>query len=215
MFEFFLIVTLPFAIPLLFETFQDPGPGLLTPITSARGRDCRSITREEGTRIRADAVAEASDKSSYFEENFTHCRSPVFSQGERPKRQEAILAHLSESVTYAVTKAQDAFPKMQTWYTEAHADDTSLARKANFALKVELRSRGSNVSDAILSLPASELVAAQSIHRLNLPEDICQRMTRTKLLPNDSALLLLASLDENETQLHAGVCQGGIWRWLR
>jgi hypothetical protein len=102
-----------------------------------------------------------------------------------------------------------------TWLVDVHYPEPTVAGKIAFATKVALVQRGIAVSDRMPSLAAGDVRVLSGMGPTEAYPVACQRYRAEGALADGQVLLAVTLLHPQETQLHAGVCAGGVWRWVR
>jgi hypothetical protein len=184
---------------------------------AARSLDCRRITQAEATSRYPGVVPEPSVRGTTFSDtDAVVCERQWLNAGERPARDEAILATLSASVSELVTAANALEPNAKaTWFVDAFYPDARVASKIAVAARVGLVERGRAVSDRVPLLAAGDVAV---LGRMPVPRSFpvaCARYFAEKTLADPQVFLGLMIIDSREAELHAGVCARGSWRWLR
>ena len=194
------------AVPYVVELMEDPAPGLARSVTEARGIKCRMLSKDEAILTGRFEVAE-NEGSVGTEDRYVTCDRGVFNPGERADQDEAILSDLNSHAIKTATTAIEAFPDVKQWRVAVHYPVIAVSYKINRAVWVALKEKRVQVVaesrySEVEPFPAEPLLAE------NLKCD------KHFGLDSSQTLLNIQLVDPNETQLHAGVCHKGAWKWL-
>ena len=99
---------------------------------------------------------------------------------------------------------------MDTFYP-----DPRVASKISVAARTHLAESGRKVSDRVPLLAAGDLSVLAEMDLQKAYPLACQRYFAEHSLKETDAFIGLMLVDSRETQLHAGVCVRGEWRWLQ
>ena len=91
----------------------------------------------------------------------------------------------------------------------------SLLPERGVAVKNALLDRSLKVSDRAPALAAGDIEVIGRLSPQAAYPIACTRYAAAGSLGDDDALLTIVLRDPQETLLHAGICTGGRWRWLR
>jgi len=197
---------------------HDPAPGLLTSRSSTRSLECARVSRERAAELYPAEVPEPPARGYLgLGENDALVGSRRFlSPDERPARDEAILSSLSQA---AAEIAQAAVSPRASedllWHVDAFYPEPAVARKIAVAARTELAQRGRRVSDRVPLLAAGDILVAGRLPASKAYPLACERYFAERALSEREAFLGVMILDARETQLHAGACVRGEWRWLQ
>lgn len=200
-----LLLLLVFALPFTVELLHDPSPGLTRTVTSSRQTECRVLSREEVEARNKAQIVEAVNEDE-VSGTYLHCEQRIFSAGERHARDEEVLARLSQDSARIAASAIEQFPNSK-WVVSVHYPVLVLKDKIEKATVVSLKEKQALVyaKHAFHSKTAFP-IDAELASKLN-----CQRHYS---LEDGYTLLEVVLADARETQLHAGVCAKGGWKWL-
>ena len=214
--EFWLFVAL-FTLPSLIESAQDPLDGWLPSQAALRNLDCEPITAEGARRRAPGRMPEPSARGDYIDRRAVICRERLMPLGIRRAQDDAILSQLRTTAREmaALVGELDATERERTWLVETFYPDPGVGQKISFATKNALLDRNLKVSDRAPTLAAGDIEVIGRLEQRAAYPLACTRYTSAGSLRADDALLAIVLRDPRETVLHAGICTGGQWRWLR
>ena len=158
-----------------------------------RGYECVRMSRERAHELEPGTVPEASARGGTFEQaDALLCARQFMLPGERPARDEAILSTLQDSV-----------------------QEPMVAAKISVAARTELAEHRRRVSDRVPVLAVGDVAVLRRLRPQEAYPLACARYFAEHVLAEKDLFLGLMIVDTRETQLHAGLCQAGVWRWLR
>ncbi|MGC4120593.1 MAG: hypothetical protein QM765_39640 [Myxococcales bacterium] len=206
---------------------HDPAPGLLTSKASTRSLECTRITQERAAELYPAEVPEPPARGylGLGETDALVCSRRFLSPDERPARDEAILSSLSESaaqIAHAVAPSGQPSAANRAgaedadllWHVDAYYPEPGVAEKIAVAARMELAQRGRRVSDRVPLLAAGDILVVGRLPARKAYPLACARYFAEHALSDSEAFLGVMILDSRETQLHAGTCVRGQWRWL-
>jgi hypothetical protein len=206
------------AIALLLSTAAaDPAPGLAHSKTWSRNLECERLSAETARERYPGQIVDSSPRGDYVNRSAVVCRERLTRPGLREPRDEAILSTLDATVTDLASSAQSNRPDLEqrTWLVQAYYPSPPVAAKISFAAKNALMRRGLRVSDRAPTLAAADLDLITRLPPNEAFPAACQRYFAAGSLSEGDALLAVVSRDPRETILHAGLCTGGQWMWLK
>jgi len=208
----FLLVT---PLPALVSRADDPAPGIWQTRSDARGLECRTLDQETAhglypARVPDLAARRRSDPSSVLV-----CTRRILGDQERPPRDEAILSDLTRTVEALTQAAALRVPKGITWEVDAFYPSPQVGAKIAVAARTELVEHGHSVSDRVPVLAPGDLSVIHALPAEQAYPLACARYFAEHALTDQEAFLGLMILDPRETQLHAGICTQGQWRWIQ
>lgn len=214
--EFWLFILL-FSAPSLLESAQDPLSGWLADQDDLRDLDCEPMTIEGARRVVPGQVAESSARGDFLDRRAVICRERLVPQGVRRAQDDAILYRLRESAHDMAQLVGELDPaeRDRTWLVEAFHPDPGVAYKIGFAVKNALLDRDLHVTDRAPTLAAGDVEVIGQVRPEVAYPLACTRYALAGSMKANDALLAVVLRDPRETILHAGVCVGGRWRWLR
>lgn len=198
------------------DHFADPIHVAWKGMDEARELECERLPQKEAhRRYPAEVPPTAMRSQTLMQIDALVCHRRIVRLGEREARDEAILTHLSEEVDQISAQAIAAAAKDTDFYVDAYYPDIAVAMKIANATRHALADSSRRVSsqaplpaagdvDVLLGLPLQQALPVA-----------CARLQAEGTLKPNEAFLAVAVLRPQETQLHAGLCQQGLWRWLR
>ena len=143
------------------------------------------------------------------------CRHRVAEAGQRRPREEAILSRLGDEVDELTGLAVPLVADDARWFVDAFYPDPRMVGKIAVASRMALAERGKRVSDQAPLLSAGDLEVLHALPMKDAIRAACRRLFSSGSLQPGDAFLTVALLHRDETQLHAGVCADGGFRWVR
>jgi hypothetical protein len=200
----------------LMEHHSDPSPGIFQSKEDARNLDCTRLSQAKAHELHPGEVPEvpARDLAGRSSDALV-CATRIMRLGERPARDEAILSSLRQTVGGLTQIASALAPGEVTWYVDAFYPDPAVAAKIAVAARTDLAERGRRVSDRVPVLAAGDIAILGRMSPREAYPLACARYLAHQALGGQDAFLGLMIVDPRETQLHAGLCLRGQWRWLR
>lgn len=182
-----------------------------------RSLDCRRITQAEGANRFPGQVPEPSVRGQTFSDtDAVICERRMLDGDERPPRDEAILSGLSTEVGDLVKIAATTDGTQEAlWHVDAFYPEPQVAAKIAVAARTTLAEQGRAVSDRVPILAAGDVAVVSRLPPGQSYAIACKRYFAEKSLGEHDVFLALMIVDPSESQLHAGVCAQGHWRWLR
>jgi hypothetical protein len=181
-----------------------------------RSFECNRVSQDQAHELRPGIVPERSPRAGTFE--FTDaliCERRYLAPGERPARDEAILSSLRASAQEIAQLATVGVPEGTTWLVDAFYPEPMVASKISVAVRTELVERRHRVSDQVPVLAAGDIAVLRRLKPSEAYPLACSRYFAEHSLSDQQRFLGLMIVDARETQLHAGLCSDGKWRWLR
>ncbi len=212
-----LSVNAGFACAFLFfaACTKDPAAGFLQTKQQARNYDCQRFAQQEAHERYPGLVPEPPPRGGYGVKDALVCTRRIVDWGERDARDEVVLSSLRESVDELVRLARSAAPPGTTWYVDAFYPQPQVAQKISIAARTSLVERGQTVSDQVPVLAAGDIAVLARLGPSRSYALACKRYFAQEILQPGEALLGLMIIDPRESQLHAGLCLQGEWRWLQ
>jgi hypothetical protein len=205
------LVLLPFFTP------SDPAPSLTRKKSRAYNLDCERMDAESGSRLYPGLIEEPKPRGDYVERSVVVCRERLTRPGLRLPGDEAVLSALQERTVELAEATASARPDLQdrTWLVEAHHAIPPVVAKVTFATKNALMGQGLVVSDRTPALSAGDVDVLTRMPPDEAHPAACRRYADNGSLHEGDALLVVVQRDVRETALHAGLCDAGVWTWLR
>lgn len=211
-----LIIMLLLPLPLVAEHASDPVPFIWQGRQELRNLDCTRMSQERAHELYPGQVPEPAPRTANLTiTDALVCTPRIMKVGERNARDEVVLSSLRET-TEEITEAAAALAPADTvWHVDGFYPDARVASKVAVAARIRLAEHGHKVSDQVPMLAAGDLLVLRDRAAKDAYPLACKRYFDEKILKDNEAFLGIMLLDSRETQLHAGVCVAGGWRWLR
>jgi hypothetical protein len=212
-----LVVEAPPEARILFFGGQDPVPGPRWTRTRSRNLDCERLSSETGSQRYPGEISPARPRGGFGERETVVCRERILRAGLRSPLDEALLTDLQPTAAGLAETAAAVRPELAgaTWLVEVNVPNPEVAAKVAFATKSALVEQGLSVTDRTPRLAVGDLEVITRMAPDDAYPTACVRWFATGALGPDDAILTVLSRDPRETVLHAGVCVGGQWSWLR
>jgi hypothetical protein len=198
-------------------------------------QECERLSQTEAhTRYPASVPPTNSRSAALFQIDALACRHRVVENGARPARDEAILQRLQDDVGELTGLAAASSDAGTRFVVDAHYPNPEIVRKIAGASRVALVERGRQVSDRPPQLTAGDVEVLRTFPMRDAIPIACRRLHQSGALTpkkskdasaslaqddtvvdDDVAVLSIALLHPQESQLHAGLCRRGEFRWLR
>ncbi|MBK7861833.1 MAG: hypothetical protein IPJ65_25095 [Archangiaceae bacterium] len=193
---------------------KDPSAGFVQTKAEARNYDCQRLSQAEAHERYPGVVPEVPPRGTYGSTDALICSRRVLDWGDREGRDEAILNSLGEQVSELTRLATSTAPEHTTWYVDSFYPQPQVAQKIAIAARVGLVERGQKVSDRVPLLGGGDIAVLARLPPGQAYDLACRRYFAESVLARGEAFLALMIVDARESQLHAGVCLDGAWRWL-
>lgn len=200
---------------LLFACTKDPSAGFIQTKEQARNYDCQRLSQTEAHERFPGVVPEPAPRGSFGGFDALVCNRRLVEWGERDGRDEVVLSSLRGTVDELVRLATAAAPEGTRWYVDAFYPDPRVSQKISTAARVSLYERGQAVSDQVPLLAAGDIAVLARMPPSTSYAIACSRYFAEDVLGRGEGFLGLMIVDARESQLHAGVCLNGAWRWLQ
>jgi hypothetical protein len=210
-----LIVMLLLPLPLLVQAAADPAPGIWQSKREARNLECVRMSLQQANDLHPGQFPEAPARRTASLHEALVCGRRIMAHGERPARDEHILSSLSVQVGELGEAAVAAEGAHLTWHVDTFYPEPRVAQKVTVAARTHLAQTGRKVSDRVPLLAAGDLVVLSRLPPQDAYPLACARYFAAGALKEGEAFLGLMIVHPRETQLHAGTCVDGQWRWLR
>ena len=194
---------------------KDPSAGFVQTKAQARNYDCQRMSQDEAHERYPGVVPELPPRGAYGVTDALICNRRLVDWGEREGRDEVVLTALEPTVEEIVRLAGAAAPEGTTWYVDAFYPAPQVAQKISTAARVGLVERGQRVSDRVPVLAAGDIAVLARMSPWRAYRVACGRYFSEQVLGRGEAFLGIMILDARESQLHAGLCVEGEWRWLQ
>lgn len=195
----------------------DTAPGLFRTKGEVRSFDCERLDAQTGSQRYPGVIQPPRPRGDYVERSQVVCRQRIVRAGLRAPADEAILSTLEASTVDLAETVVSLRPDLEgsTWLVEAYHPSGPVAAKVAFATKNVLVGRGLTVTDRTPTLGAGDVDVITRMPPDEAYRTACRRYHDTGSLREGDALLAIVHRDRRETVLHAGLCVGGAWTWLR
>jgi len=195
----------------------DPAPGLLRSKADARQIDCTAISEAAGSQQYPGRIKPEPPRGDFIDKRAVICRERLMRAGLRDTRDEAVLSTLRTQTAELAAAAVAQRPDLgaRSWLVEAYYPSVQVSGKIRFSTADALVSQGVPVSDRTPVLAAGDIDVITRMAPQQAYPAACARYAATGSLGEDDVLLAVMVRDPRETILHAGLCEGGRWSWLR
>ena len=181
-----------------------------------RQLECERISQAEAhKRFPAEVPATAMRTSTMMELDALVCARRVVPWGTLHPRDEVILSTLSTEVSAIVGGVAGAVPVGSRVVVDVSYPSPQVAQKIAIATRQSLADAGHRVSNLAPLLAAGDVEVLSALTPAEALPVGCARLFAEETLTGTDAFVGVALLRDNETQLHAGLCQKGRWQWLR
>lgn len=200
-----------------FVTALDPAPSFYRSKARSRRLDCDRLSLEEALRRYPDTLRPPGPNGDFVERTVLACAERLMRPGLRDPQDEAVLGNLSGTAASLAARVDGLSRELlgRTWLVETYYPSVPVSTKISFATKDALVQRGLQVSDRRPVLSAGDVDVLVRLPPLQAYPAACARYVATGVLRPDDVLLAVVVLDPRETELHAGLCAEGQWKWLR
>lgn len=182
-----------------------------------RDLECERLDQAEAHRRHpAEVPATTMKTATMMTTDALVCRRMMVPWDERGGRDGVILARLDEESTAMAGAVTGALGEARGRVSvDVFHPDPRMAQKIAHASRQALAARGLTTSGLAPLLAAGDVdvLAGLPVERA-LPVG-CARLFAEGTLQAGDTFVGVALLREDETTLHAGLCQEGRWRWLR
>jgi hypothetical protein len=183
---------------------------------AARELDCERMSQAQAHDMNpADVPATSARGMALVRVDAMVCKRRIVGYGERDARDEFILSSLRADMGAMTKQAATGISAQTTWRVDAFYPNPKMVQKINVAARTALAESGHQVSSQSPFLAAGDIAVMQGLAMAQALPLACTRMYAEGSLAETDAFLALALLNPSESELHAGVCQQGSWRWLR
>lgn len=193
----------------------DPAPSLLRTKEASWALECERMSVDAALADHPGLLLPVKPRGDGVERDVLVCAERVMAPGARDPVDEAALTDLRHHAAELAGAAAAADLGEVTWLVDAHHASAQVAAKISFATKTALMDLGLAVSDRVPLLGAADLDVLTRMPPSQSYALACQRYAQTGALADGQALIAVTPYDPRSTALHAGVCHGGAWRWLR
>jgi hypothetical protein len=193
----------------------DPAPGITQTKAYSRNLECTRLSQAQAHELYPGKVPDLPPRGSYSNIDALTCTSRIADATDRPARDEVILTSLRQTVGEITRLASASVPEKTTWHVDAFYPQPLVAQKISVAARTDLAERGHAVSDRVPVLAAGDIAVLARMPAERAYPTACRRYFVEKVLAENDAFLGLMIIDARETDLHAGVCLRGEWKWLR
>ncbi|WNG33973.1 hypothetical protein F0U61_10240 [Archangium violaceum] len=211
----FLLLILLMPLPIYGVRANDPIAGPWQSKEEARNLECTRLSQAQAHERYPDLVPDLPARGTSGVTDALACTSRFMRYGERPDRDEVILSSLGQSVGEITQIASALGSGELTWHVDAFYPEPAVAAKISVAARTQLAERGHKVSDRVPVLAAGDIAVLGRMPASKAYPLACARYFAQRVLDEQDAFLGLMIIDARETQLHAGLCMRGEWRWLQ
>ncbi len=193
----------------------DPSPGIFQTKQAARNLECTRLSQAEAHERFPGTVPETFPRGPYINVDALTCSTRMTEKDDRPARDEVILTSLRQSVAEINRLAAALVPEKTTWHVDTFYPQAAVAQKISVAARTDLAERGNTVSDRVPVLAAGDIAVLARLDASKSYPLACKRYFAQKVLVEPDVFLGLMIIDARETDLHAGLCMRGQWKWLQ
>lgn len=193
----------------------DPAPGLFRTKDESRSLECLRLSQAEAHARYPGEIPDLPGRSTGGAVDALVCSPRFLRPNERAPRDEAILSSLSGAVGEIIAAASAVAPGDLTWHVDAYYPDPRVAAKISVAARNDLVERGHRVSDRVPVLAAGDIAVLARMPPSEAYRTACARYFVEQVMAEHEALLSIMIVDRRESQLHAGVCRRGEWKWVQ
>ncbi len=211
-----LLVVLLMPSLVIAERVTDPSHAIFVGKQDARNMECERMNHARAQELYPHRVRPLPARIIDQRIEALACRQRYVRWGERSARDEVILSSLRSAMAQIAETADAVVDDAAlTWHVDAFYPDAQVAQKISVAARTELAEKGRRVSDRVPMLAAGDLAVLRGMPPQDAYRLACRRYFDQASLGPKDAFLGIVLVDPRETQLHAGVCVAGQWRWLQ
>lgn len=142
------------------------------------------------------------------------CLPPILPEGVKGPRDELVLDGLKARMDALASRALVALEADVRWVVDAYYPSPRVSVRIATAARAALAERGLPVSNRAPLLAAGDLLVMRELSLVRAFSLACQRYAAEGGLADDEALLAVVLPDPRASELVAGVCHQGRFRWL-
>lgn len=181
-----------------------------------RELECERLPQAEAHRRYPDVVPQTDMRSQVLMQlDALVCERRLVPAGVRAPRDEVILTNLTDEIGSIANLALGATTETTTLLVDAWYPQPEVQGRIRSSLLQRLGGSDRVVSARLPSLAATDIEVMNALPLQDALPLACRQLHRGGGLADGEALVGVAALREDETQLHAGVCVQGTWRWLQ
>jgi len=181
-----------------------------------RELECERLSQADAHRRRPAEVPPTNMRSqTQMEIDALICQRRIVPFGERDDRDDVILSQLGDEVAALTAQAVASTSTSTRFMVDAFYPQPQVAAKVRVATLQRLAESGRATTTKMPLLAAGDIEVMQGLPLQDALPVACARLHAEGSMADDEAFLAVAVLRPQETQLHAGLCQNGGWRWLR
>jgi hypothetical protein len=210
------LIALAFGLFPVLGHFNDPAyDHLRLDETDRRRFSCERMTQARAHELHPGRVPEPGPRTGALNQGYAFvCVPRELPIDFRAPREEAILSNLSTTIAALTESAVAAVPNAH-WTVDAFYPDRVMTAKLATAARTRLAERGAHVTNGVPLLAAGDLLVMRTMTIDKKFPVACRRFHDEGSLGPDDAFLAIVLVDSRETDLHAGICVNGNWRWLQ
>lgn len=203
------------------DIYDDPAAQGFFGRQQARQLDCERLSQAKAhERYPGEVPPPHTRSSALMQIDALVCQHRVVADDMREPRDEVILQKLEEDVAELTGLAALETGPETRWVVDAYYPNPAIIRKIAGASRVALAERGLWVTDQPPRLSAGDVEVLRTLPMRDALPVACRRLFSSRALEggplgDDVAFLSLALLHPSESQLHAGLCRRGQFRWIR
>jgi hypothetical protein len=181
-----------------------------------RQLECERLSQAEAhRRSPAEVPPPAARTATMMQLDALVCARRVVPWGKSDPRDEVILTTLSDEVAAIVNAAASAIEGDGRVFVDAFYPQPEIAQKIANATRIGLADAGRRVGSRAPLLAAGDVEVVGAMSLMQALPITCARLKAEGSLTDNDAIVVVAIVRDNETQLHGGVCQKGRFQWLR
>ncbi len=193
----------------------DPAPGITQTKAYSRNLECNRLSQAEANQRYPGRVPDLQPRGTYSNIDALVCATKISQPGDRPARDDVVLTSLRESVQEITRLANALVPEKTVWHVDTFYPAQQVAQKITVAARTDLAERGHKVSDRVPVLAPGDIAVLARLEPKKAYPLACARYFKEKVLTEPDAFLGMMIMDARETDLHAGICVRGEWKWLK
>ncbi|HEY1099051.1 MAG TPA: hypothetical protein VGF99_08980 [Myxococcota bacterium] len=189
-----------------------------------RALECERLDQAEAHRRRPSEVPETDRRAqTQMQIDAVVCHRRIVRDGLRDDRDEAVLASMTSDIdaivaqasAYTSSSSSSPSPATSRVIVDAFYPSLPMQGKIRSAALSAFAEAGLTTSTSLPLLAADDIAILGQLNVADALPLACQRLRAEGSLADGDTFVGIALLRPQETQLHGGICQAGVWRWLR